>query len=93
MVNDGRGRLFRRKDGKYLIYLPKDLAEDSMFPFKESDSIFVKVSFKIGDTTKLLVEKWEGPARTAVVKYNKNSHHTSLSSIFYDTKVLMHLQD
>jgi hypothetical protein len=61
MVNEGRGRLFRRKDGKYLIYLPKDLAEDSMFPFKESDSIFVKVSFKIGDTTKLLVEKWDGP--------------------------------
>jgi hypothetical protein len=61
MVNEGRGRIFRRKDGKYLVYLPKDLAEDSMFPFKESDSIFVKVSFKIGDTTKLLVERWEGP--------------------------------
>ena len=61
MVNEGRGRLFRRKDGKYLIYLPKDLAEDSMFPFKESDSIFVKISFKIGDSTKLLVEKWKEP--------------------------------
>jgi hypothetical protein len=61
MVNEGRGRLFRRKDGKYLVYLPKDLAEDSMFPFKESDSIFVKISFKIGETTKLLVEKWDGP--------------------------------
>ena len=57
MVNDGRGRLFRRKDGKYLIYLPKDLAEDSMFPFKGSDSIFVKVTFKLGDS-KLLIEKW-----------------------------------
>ena len=61
MVNEGRGRLFRRKDGKYLIYLPKDLAEDSMFPFKESDSIFVKISFKIGETSKILVEKWDGP--------------------------------
>ena len=60
MVSDGRGRLFRRKDGKYLVYLPKDLAEDSMFPFKGADSIFVKVSFKLGDT-KLIVEKWEGP--------------------------------
>jgi hypothetical protein len=58
MVNGGRGRLFRRKDGKYLIYLPKDLAEDSMFPFKDSDSVFVKVAFKLGDT-KLLVEKWK----------------------------------
>ena len=60
MVSDGRGRLFRRKDGKYLVYLPKDLAEDSMFPFKGSDSIFVNVSFKLGDN-KLLVEKWKEP--------------------------------
>jgi hypothetical protein len=60
MVSEGRGRLFRRKDGKYLIYLPKDLAEDSMFPFKGADSIFVKVSFKLRDD-KLLVEKWVEP--------------------------------
>jgi hypothetical protein len=60
MVNEGRGRLFKRKDGKYLVYLPKDLAEDSMFPFKEADSIFVKVSFKLGDP-KLAVEKWAEP--------------------------------
>jgi hypothetical protein len=60
LVSEGRGRLFRRKDGKYLIYLPKDLAEDSMFPFKGADSIFVKVSFKLkGDN--LLVEKWVTP--------------------------------
>ncbi|NLE03722.1 MAG: hypothetical protein GX638_02825 [Crenarchaeota archaeon] len=62
MVSDGRGRLFRRKDGKYLVYLPKDLAEDSMFPFKGADSIFVKVGFKLGDT-KLLVEKWVEPEK------------------------------
>lgn len=62
MVNEGRGRLFRRKDGKYLVYLPKDLAEDSMFPFKGADSIFVKVSFNLGDT-KLNVEKWTGPEK------------------------------
>ena len=61
MVSDGRGRLFRRKDGKYLIYLPKDLAEDSMFPFKGADSVFVKVNFKLGDN-KLLIEKWKEPA-------------------------------
>jgi hypothetical protein len=63
MVSEGRGRLFRRKDGKYLIYLPKDLAEDSMFPFKGSDSIFVKVSFKLGDH-KLLIEKWKEPEKS-----------------------------
>jgi hypothetical protein len=60
MVSEGRGRLFRRKDGKYLIYLPKDLAEDSMFPFKGANSIFVKVSFKLKDG-KLLIEKWVEP--------------------------------
>ena len=58
MVNVGRGRLFRRKDGKYLIYLPVYLAEDSMFPFKCDESVHVKVSFKIGDD-KLIIEKWK----------------------------------
>jgi len=33
MVNKGKGRLFKRADDKYLIYLPKDLCEDSSFPF------------------------------------------------------------
>jgi len=59
MVSEGRGRLFRRKDGKYLIYLPKDFAEDSMFPFKGSDSIFVKVSFAGADAKRLLIEEWK----------------------------------
>lgn len=55
MVNQGIGRLFKRKDGKYLIYLPKDLCEDSAFPFKnmyeasprskDAMSIKVNVSF------------------------------------------------
>ena len=64
MVSSGRGRLFKRKDGKYLIYLPKDLAEDSMFPFKGSDSIPMKVSFVPEAKTvhpRLLVEKWTEP--------------------------------
>jgi hypothetical protein len=60
MVNEGRGRLFRRKDGKFLIYLPKDLAEDSMFPFKGADSIYVKIVFNLGDK-KLYIEKWTEP--------------------------------
>jgi hypothetical protein len=58
MVNAGKGRLFRRKDGKYLIYVPKDLAEDSAFPFKGTDSVFVKINFKVGETNKLQIEKW-----------------------------------
>jgi hypothetical protein len=67
MVNEGRGRLFRRKDGKYLLYIPVDLAEDSMFPFKSytktkrgADSIPVRVSFK-HEESKLLIEKWKEP--------------------------------
>lgn len=67
VVSEGKGRLFRRKDGKYLIYLPLDLAQDSMFPFKEftktkrgAESILVKVSFKLGDD-KLVIEKWSEP--------------------------------
>jgi hypothetical protein len=65
MVNVGRANLFKRKDGKYLIYIPLDLAEDSMFPFKNyrrtkrgTDSIRLKVSFKPGDE-KLIIEKWK----------------------------------
>ena len=57
MVNEGRGRLFRRADDKYLIYVPLDLAEDSMFPFKTKTSMKLKISFKAGDD-KLIVEKW-----------------------------------
>ena len=57
MVNEGKGRLFKRKDAKYLIYVPVDLAEDSMFPFQTDSAVSVKISFTIGDN-KLKVEKW-----------------------------------
>ena len=58
MVNEGKGRIFRRKDDKYLIYIPKDLAEDSMFPFKTERSMKVKISFKVGEK-KLMIEPLE----------------------------------
>ncbi len=72
MVSSGRGRLFRRKDGKYLIYLPRDLGEDSMFPFTDwqegpregKDSIYVKVSFVPAAKPihpRLLIEEWHEP--------------------------------
>lgn len=64
MVSEGKGRLFKRKDGKYLIYIPKDLAEDSMFPFKGAESIFVKVSFRLGNN-QLLIEKWSSDETVA----------------------------
>ena len=58
MVNVGKGRLFKRKYSKYLIYLPKDLADDSMFPFKTETSVRVKVSFKSGEE-KLVIDPYE----------------------------------
>ena len=58
MVSEAKGRLFRRKDGKYLLYIPVDLAEDSMFPFSVDTSVPVKISFKAGDK-KLTIEKWK----------------------------------
>ena len=68
MVSEGRGRLFRRKDGKYLLYIPVDLAEDSMFPFKNyvktkrgADAIAVKVSFEPEGAPRLVIEKWKEP--------------------------------
>ncbi len=57
MVNKAKGRLFKRKDGKYLIYVPVDLAEDSMFPFQTKSAVPVKISFTIGDN-KLAIEEW-----------------------------------
>ena len=72
LVSEGKGRLFRRKDGKYLIYVPKDLAEDTMFPYKGADSVFVKVSFKTGEN-KLMIEEW---SETAL---SRRTNHPSLS--------------
>lgn len=58
MVSVARGRLYRRKDGKYFLYIPSKLAEDSMFPFRGAKSIHVKISFVPGEN-ELIVEPWE----------------------------------
>ena len=57
LVNEGKARLFKNSQGRYLIYLPVDLAEDSMFPFKVNDSMHVRVSFELGGN-KLTVVRW-----------------------------------
>jgi hypothetical protein len=61
VVNVGKANVFRRKDGKYLIYLPLGMATDSQFPFKTETSVRVKVSFKIGEE-KLVIEPLEEKA-------------------------------
>ena len=68
MVSDGKGRIFERKDGKYLLYLPLGFCEDSMFPFREdlerskaehgNASVRVKVSFQPGGVKKLIVSPY-----------------------------------
>jgi hypothetical protein len=58
MGNEGKGTIFKRKDDRYLLYLPVRVVDDSMFPLKCSSSMPVKVSFSAKDG-KLIVEKWE----------------------------------
>ena len=58
MVNRANGSLFRRNDGQYLMYLPKSLVEDTMFPIPISSSVKVELSFKVGDD-KLIIKKVE----------------------------------
>ncbi|MGA3111285.1 MAG: hypothetical protein ABSE15_04545 [Candidatus Bathyarchaeia archaeon] len=58
MGNEGKGTIFRRKDNRYLLYLPVRVVDDSMFPLKCKSSMPVKVSFSPNDG-KLIVEKWE----------------------------------
>ena len=63
MVSEGKARLFKNSQGRYLIYLPVDLAQDSMFPFKVSDSMYIKVGFKKGEN-KLTIENWSADEST-----------------------------
>ncbi len=57
MGNEGKGTIFRRKDDRYLLYLPVRVVDDTMFPLKCKCSMPVKVHFKPKDG-KLIVEKW-----------------------------------
>jgi len=58
VVNEGKARLFKNSQGRYLIYLPVDLAEDSMFPLKVANSIHVRVGFKQGEN-KITIAEWK----------------------------------
>ena len=56
LVAEGFGRISKRVDGRYFLYLPNDLVEDSGFPFPVKSSVRVKVHFKPGEK-KLTVEE------------------------------------
>jgi hypothetical protein len=45
MTTEGRGRLFRDTEGRYMLYLPVKVVEDSMFPFSGAEKVTVKISF------------------------------------------------
>ena len=53
------GRFSRRIDGKHLLYLPKNLVEDSAFPFRVRSSVPARVVMdSVGRT--LLIEHLAG---------------------------------
>jgi len=54
MVREGIGSIFKRKDGKFFIYLPQGMAEDTGFPFQLESSQKVKVRFT--DEGKIVIE-------------------------------------
>jgi hypothetical protein len=58
-VSEAKGRLFKNTQGRYFIYLPKTLAEDSLFPFplKPDSKMHVKLSFSHAKK-QVLVKKW-----------------------------------
>jgi hypothetical protein len=43
LVAEAKGSIFKRSDGKYFLYLPKHLVEDTGFPFKLDSAAPVKV--------------------------------------------------
>lgn len=60
MTSKGKGRLYRREDGRYILYLPAAVCEDSAFPFpipmENREAMDVTVRFEVG-FDKLIVEK------------------------------------
>lgn len=66
MVNKATGRIFRRTtDGKYMLYIPVKLAQDTNFPFplsEENNSKKVDIEFKRDQPYFLMVTHHEPAA-------------------------------
>ena len=57
MVSQAKGSIFRRTDGKYFIYLPSKLVEDTSFPLTIGETATkIQIKFKPG-TKKIIIEK------------------------------------
>jgi hypothetical protein len=52
MVKEGKGRILPHVRGGYYIYISRDVAKDSAFPFKPPEDVVVKINGK-----KIIVEK------------------------------------
>ena len=55
LVGKGYGEILK-KDGECIVRIPKEVAEDTMFPFNDGEE--VKVSFEV-NSPRLLVERAE----------------------------------
>ncbi len=65
MVNQARGSIFKRTDGKYFIYLPTKLVENTSFPLTIGETATkIRIRLKFGDK-KLIIEKEEGAIQLA----------------------------
>lgn len=63
LTNSGVGRIYRRPDGKYFVYVPFEVARDTAFPFKipvTEKSLQVIVEFNDA----VLTIKKRGPSET-----------------------------
>ena len=58
VVLEKEARVFKRKDGKWLLYIPKDIGDDSQFPFKEKSN---RVLISIDPVSKVLVVTTASP--------------------------------
>ena len=56
MANEAKTHILRTKEGKYQIYVPATLSNDSIVPFKGVKSTYVKISFENGKN-QLSIEK------------------------------------
>jgi len=56
MANSGRATLMKRDDGSYYISIPKEVAEDTSFPFKEGDTVSVTIEMPT-KRKRLIIEK------------------------------------
>ena len=57
----GKDGCSRKKPANISVLFRRIWREDTMFPYNGADSVFVKISFKIGEN-KLIIEEWSETA-------------------------------